>query len=394
MRIAYIIAPFESSEYLIRCINSIKRQTFSDYEIIVAENYFDESAVQREYLASVDSLRLISDKPQNTVEKIREAIAMASPVSVLIKLISVDTVAVPTATAQAQRDGDIIIAPYAEKAGDGYKAADSRLTPVSPKLSLYSLFLKKTLFEQLDDDIFTEKQAFELWMDEQIAGDTNIVYTDEICFYTIGRATSQNGDPVGICMRNKNRILEVVKKTLSANSVMLFDKYLSRLLTFLFEKKYELSLKNEIFSFIKKMGEAAVNHELAKRLYELYLEGSTEFIQGFDCEGYLLYMDRKHALTQMSFYQAALPKPAPAPKPPAAEPDPIAADVKALKNDIAALSKNMHFYFSSSSAAEGNQPADPYNQVPEMFSQGKLGMKVILKSIKGWLKYKFSRKKK
>lgn len=388
MRIAYIIAPFESSEYLIRCINSIKRQTFFDYEIIVAENTFYKGKDLSEYFANTDKLKLISDKPMNSVEKIREAVSLLSPASVLVKLIAVDTVVSPIATAEAQCEGDIIIASCAEKSGDSYKIADSSTTPVSPKLSLYSMFLKKSLFEQLEDEVFSEKQAFELWMEEHILGETNIVNTDEVSFYTAGKAALQDSNPAGECVKLKDRILKVVKTTLTANSIAKFDKYLSRLLAFLFDKKYELSLKNDIFSFIKEMGEAAKVNEPAKKLYELYMEDSTEFIQSFNAEGYLLYMDKKYTLSKASFYQSTLPK-SPAPKP-----DPIASDIKAMRNDIEAMSKNMHFVFNSSFAAGTAKFNDPVNQVPEMFSQGRLGMKVILMSIKGWLKYKFSRKKK
>ena len=141
------------------------------------------------------------------------------------------------------------------------------------------------------------------------------------------------------------------------------------------------------------MGEVAKSNEPAKKLYELYMEDNTEFIQSFDAEGYLLYMNKKYALSKTSFYQSTLPKP-PEPKLPAPKPDPVASDIKAMRNDIAALSKNMHFVFDSSFAAGTAKFNDPVKQVPEMFSQGRLGMKVILKSIKGWLKYKFSRKKK
>lgn len=394
MRIAYIIAPFESSDYLIRCINSIKRQTFSDNEIIIAENSFYKSETLSEYLANTDKLKLISDKPKDSVEKIREAVSLASPASVLIKLIAVDTVASPVATAEAQREGDIIAAGNAVKSGDGYKVAEKSLIHDSSKLSLHNLFIKKNIFEQLEDGVFTEKQLFELWLDEQITDGAPIVTTNEICFYTTGKSALQDNEPVNTCISCKDRILAIIRKSLAANSVTMFDKYISRLLKFLFDSKYELEQKNDVFEFIKEIGELAQSNELAKHLYELYLEGDTAFIQGFDAEGYLLYMDKKNALAKMSFYQASLPKPKPAPAP-APNLDPIAADVKALRNDLAALSKNMHIVFSSPFAAgAGERLVDPYNQVPEMFSQGRLGMKVILRSIKGWLKYKFSRKKK
>ena len=100
-------------------------------------------------------------------------------------------------------------------------------------------------------------------------------------------------------------------------------------------------------------------------------------------------MNKKNAMSEMSFYQAALPIPEPETKP-----DPVAADVKALRNELDALSKNMHFVFDSSFAARGGDTlTDPYNQVPEMFYQGQLGLKVVLRSFKGWMKYKFSGKK-
>lgn len=393
MKIAYIIAPFETTEYLIRCINSIKRQTFSDYEIIVAENSFYNEKNLSEYIANTDKLKLITDKPENNIEKIREAVSLVSPASGLIKLITADTVVSPIAAAKAQCEGDIIIASCAEKSGDDYKITDNSPTPDNPKLSIYSMFLKKSIFEQLDDDVFTEKQAFELWLEEHIIGGTNIVNTGEISFYTSGKSMLQNSDPTAALIKNKDRILKVVKTTLEANSITMLDKYLSRLLTFLFDKKHEPSQKNDIFSLIKEMGEATKNSPSAKRLYELYLGEDTEFIQHFDGEGYLLYMDKKNAFSKASFYQSNLPKSS-APILSESKPDSITAELKAMRNEIAAISKNLHFVFNSSFAAGSAEFNDPVNRVPEMFSQGQLGLKVIIRSFKGWLKYKLSRKKK
>ena len=393
MMIAYIIAPFESSEYLIRCVNSIKRQTCSDYELIIAENSFHKGKELSEYLANLDNLKLISDRPKGNVEKIREAVSLVSPASELIKLIAVDTVLSPAATAEAQREGEIIFVACAEKTGNNYKISDSSITPDNSKLSIYSMFLKKSIFEQLEDKVFTEKCAFEIWLEEQLLYGADIASIDEVCFYTAGKAVLQDSDPIGVSIMYRNNILKIVKTTLAANSVAKFDKYLSRFLTFLFNKKCELSQKNDLFSFIKEMGEAAKDNPPAKQLYELYLEGDTEFIRHFDAEGYLLYVERRNAFSKTSFYQSTLPKP-PEPNPLALKPDPMAEDIKAMRNDIAAIAKNMHLIFSSASAAgSGATLTDPYNQVPEMFSQGQLGMKAILKSIKGWLKYKFSRKK-
>lgn len=384
MRITYIVAPFDSPEYLVRCINSIKRQTFSDNEIVVAENSFCSDGKLAEYLAGTENLRLISDRPKGIAEKIREAVSLASPESGMIKLVSVDTVASPVASAEAQRGGDIIIAGTARKSVDGYEVVENSLFSGIPQLSLYSLFLKKDVFGRLDDGALTQKQLSELWIDEQSVCGASISTTCEICFYTTGSTVLQDADPIGTCMGCKDRILALVKKSLAANSVVMLDKYLSRLLGFLFDGKCGQEQKNAVFGFIKELGGLARCSESSMRLYELYMDGGTEFVQGFDAEGYLLYMGRKNQLARMSFYQASLP-----------EADPVAADTKAIRNNVEALYKSMYFVLGSQPA--GNSPNalnNPANQVPEMFADGSLGMTVILKSIKGWLRFKLNRKKK
>ena len=404
MKITYIIAPFESPDYLVRCINSIKRQGFADNEIIVAENSFGKDKTLKEYFAGTEDLRLISDSPKDAVQKIREALSLASADSAFIKLISVDTVAAPIASDQVQREADIIVAVCAEKTDAGYKTEEIQPISDSSKLSLHSLFVKKALLEQAEDGVFTERQIFELWLDELIAGGVPIITADEICFYITEKPSLQDSDPVNTCINNKNRILDAVGRTLASNSVLQFDKYLSRLLTFLFDDKCSFQQKKEVFSFIRQLGSLAQGNELAKRLYELYLNGGIEFVQGIDVTDYLLYIDRLDVLSKEPLYRSAVPKPEPAKKPAAAKPEivpvfdpkPITAEISALKNDIAALTMNMHFVFDSSfsaGASEADRLSDPYNQVPEMFSRGELGMKVILRCLKCWLKYKFKRKK-
>ena len=47
MFISYVIPPFQSDAYLVRCIESLYGQTSDDFEVIVAEYHFSGS---KEYI--------------------------------------------------------------------------------------------------------------------------------------------------------------------------------------------------------------------------------------------------------------------------------------------------------------------------------------------------------
>ncbi|MDE6579974.1 MAG: hypothetical protein K2K41_05525, partial [Ruminiclostridium sp.] len=63
-----------------------------------------------------------------------------------------------------------------------------------------------------------------------------------------------------------------------------------------------------------------------------------------------------------------------------------------LKKDVSAI-KAKPFTVAMPATATGTVINDPYTDIPQMYREGRLGLKTIIRSFNGWLKYKTSRKK-
>lgn len=311
MKITYVIAPFKSKRYLIRCINAILRQTAEDNKIIVAENSFEKDEELEEFLGFAKNVKLISDEPETEIDKIKEALSLADEDS-LINILSVDSVTVPIASETVSKlDADIIAVSYALEHKGIY---DNKLMNENPYLDsgladIQNLFFKKTILSDLTAERLCERMPFELWIDKLLLDGTSQALSGEICLYCGSECINHNGDDAELCLENKADILEMAEKSLKANSkvgLFLFDKYLSRLYKCLISNQNELSVKPEIFDIIKKLGELAKEDGLASRLFALYLGMDIDSLADMDTESYLFYADRMVAFADKPLTKARL----------------------------------------------------------------------------------------
>lgn len=433
MKITYIITPFKSSAFLIRCVSSLLRQTYKDIEIIIAENSFDKTGEIAEFLDTAGDLKLISDQPQNDFDKIKEAVSLAQEES-LINFISVNTVASPVASQTAsETNADIIAVSHAVKDGEDYITTKMNDSPVinTEKADLQSIFIKKKLLSELSFDAISEKIPFELWIDNMIVEGVSEAVSDEVCFYLSSETLGKSDDDAQCCLQNKTKLLDIAEKALKANSkagLFLFDKYLSKLYRLLISPKYDLEVKGCIFDLIKEIGELTKSNGFARNIYGLYIGGDIESLGAMDIETYLFYIERMITPVMKARLETMMVDIVT----PIEKPISFLIDeqnehrkkvkvlekkvkkntkslkslnnnfgslkkkakkntktLKSLKKDLGSLKKKVKTVDQKTNAL-----SNPRQQVPALYAQGKLGMRDLIKSFKAWLKYKLSRKKK
>lgn len=415
MKISYIITPFGSSEYLVRCINSVLRQTGEDNEIIIAENGFELPDGVDNYVFSECHVKKVSDVPKTYFEKISEAVKLASD-GALVKLIDVETVAVPIASAEAADcEADIVFVPLAVKDENDYTIINVDDIKQTGELLIKSVFISKKILESITDDVFSDPFMFELWLDKIISTGAVCGSADVVCFYVKNEHSAKAADTAQQYIDKKDELLFILDSSLrtgSKSGLKLFDKYISVLYKFMCSSQYDLKTKEKIFAIIKDAAQLIGENEFALRMFTLYFGASAEAISGMDTEAYIFYSGRVLTLSDKSLVTARLEQIVEDTTEPIKRSLAVVSQIKSkqeeesekakamseeirkLKNDIAALTKNMHFVFNSASVGgETEVYTEPLQQIPAMFAQGKLGLKVIVKSFKAWLKYKFSRKK-
>ena len=392
MKITYIIGPFKSPRYLVRCINAILRQTAGDNEVIVADNSFAKSKEFEEFLSTVKGVKLISDKPETELDKINQAISLADDDS-YINIISAGTVAVPIASETVSEfDADIITVSHALKKDDGYvvKTVNNNFHIDSSVADIQNFFFKKKLLADLTAERLCERIPFELWIDKLILENTNAV-SNEICFYCGAERIKHKADDAECYLDNKDTILEIADKAIKIGSTageIIFDKHLSRLYKILISNKYELSVKADIYDIIKRFAEQAKANEFAKRIFDLYFCLDAESVCAMNAEEYLLYADRAMMLDDKPITKAYLEK---------MIEEAIAPIEKRIdknqKNQLEKIKEykdQAQFYKSEYKKVKNN----PQEYVVDTFGQGKLGLRVLVKCFKAWLKHKFGGKKK
>ncbi|MCH5316962.1 MAG: hypothetical protein J1E05_03200 [Eubacterium sp.] len=409
MKTTYIITPFKSSAYLVRCVNSILRQTDKNNEIIVAENFFETSQAA-EFLGSVEGIKFISKQPRSDFDKIKEAISLADDES-HINFLSVDTVAVPIASQTiAGADADIIAVSYAVRNGGAYSATmlDKCTVIDSAKINLQSLFIRKKHLENISLDSITERTSFGIWIDKKITEGVTCAVLDELCFYLNVDALGHDAN-AEYCLKDKAAVIEIATSAIKANSnegFLLFDKYISMLYNALFSKKYASTVKSDIFYLIKELLELSKDNAFAKRVYELYFGADIELICNMTYEMFSLYNSRilspvlktqleqvvdnrlapvKNSISSLNTALTSITSSLNA----------LNSGQKAQKETIEGLEKNLKTVKKGINTLKKSALAsEPKQQVPILFRKGKLGFVVLIKSSLAWLKRKLSRKSK
>lgn len=400
MKISYIILPFESAEYLIRCVNSLYRQLGDDYEVILGENFFGEEFEElREFFGEKKELIRISQYPETNEEKLKEAFSLVSDDSDYVMLIDVDTVVSPIAAqAMLSCDGaELIIPAAAVKKENGFviDAPDKDFVKRNPDKYPFQRFCYgKKLLEKINPQCICDMEKFYIFIISLFAEKAVVESVNEICFYSepfkLPETTEHGFENV------KSAAAIIFDKLHKIDDAEVCSVILDKLIfqTTYFLGAEEETARLEAFSLLRDIGIKVQDKLLFRKLFEVKI--------GFDLADFLS-LDYNEYKVYKSLAVNAGSSEAGIASADLAKQEKMIMDlnntVKETQKDIAAIGKKIAEFAKSQNQAVAavigarQNYSDPALDIPKMYREGRLGLKTIIRSFSSWLKYKFSRKK-
>lgn len=387
MKVSYIIMPFESAEYLIRCVNSLYRQLGEDYEVILAENYLDDNSV--EFLNEKPQVKRISEKPQTAEEKLAEAIELISGDSDYVQLLDVNTVVSPICTKAiiACEKSDLIVPAAAIKKGDEFSVDAPELQTLEKNYDKYSpqrFCFGHDLFKHFSDEIIQGAGAFSLFLLCVFSENRIMNFAGDVCMYAddfapVERITDDLDTVRASCTASLEMFPNIKNVEVKINIIGRFTDKFSE-----FMVNEDTEIRQNAFYALQDICEKTHNDFLFKRYFEGKIGFESEDFLRLNYEEYTAYKANVNG-------QENLVSPV----------DNVAQSkiLKELKEAIDKTNKEFSELKKLSakpmiiSSAQGAAMRDPSIDVPQMYRDGRLGFKTIWRSFCGWLKYKFGGKK-
>ena len=418
MKVSYIILPFEDPTYLVRCVNSLYRQLGEDFEVILAENDFgDKQGEIEEFLGGKTQVKRIArlelptsvetEEEQEEAEsyniikatvfeKLTQAISLISADSDYVMLIDVDTVVSPVCTkAILKCDGsDLIIPAAAVKNKDTFVFVRPKISEFKKNFDKYvpqRLCFGKNLFDCFQTEFIENTELFSSFLLTAFAnGRISITATEDVVIYVQSfPVPEKNEDPNFDAIKEKCNFIfsKLIKIDDEEAKAYIFEKVIRRVFALLSSDEDENSQKayevlqdycNRIRDdfILKKVFKSMVGLEANELLllnYEQfticnnYVNGTLNSVTAADSATQnKLLKDMKTAL------------------------DAAKKDLVNTKKEISAITARS---ITAATAATGTVISDPYTDIPQMYREGRLGLKTIIRSFGGWLKYKTGRKK-
>ena len=389
MKISYIITPFESSEYLIRCVNSLYRQIGSDYEVILSENNFGKRNEELNgFLNEKKQLVRISKSAESPEAKLTEAIRLVSDDSDYVMFVDVDTVVSPVA-AQAIlkcKRSDMIIPAAAVRNGSGFLPDFPDAESLIKNIDHYvpdRICFSKALSAEFAKEFLQDQRGTGYRVLARLAEGAVMSFTEDVCLY-MEKSGEENED----IMKAEHlktamaRAAECFEKNGDINvRFAIVDKLVCDFLEMIQnDRENAFSGYAEFWNLCKKCKASPLLNLLAEKRVGCKME---DFLH-FSPEEYELYRKLSRENNASSFVAA----------------DPAVQDglldkvskmemsLEELKKDVAALRTEQKIY----TAPFSNQPfLDPVKDIPRMYREGRLGFRIILRSFKCWLIYKLGR---
>lgn len=437
MKIAYIILPFESSEYLIRCMNSIHRQTVGGdkYCIVLAENEFGENSEKiEEHLSAMSGLIRISGHAESNEAKVKEAMNLIPEDADYVLFTEADTVFSPVAGSEFEKyEGkDFIIAGEAVKENENFKRnlADlSDFIRLNSKIGITDVLMRKHVLKEAEDVIFTSNAYFQLFViNAAFCNSMNIAMCEQICMYVANRTQAPSCPEYAEYFDFAETIIKNCVSNSSSNwSLEIYDSMMNLFIGCINDEAASDIRKVKAFAVIKKISTLIEKNTEFSRLNELKLGCNAECLEGMDYDGFVVYrkiynrcyLEAVNDAVSDAIYrgmkeyeirfnrveeefnslnsnvkkeidsvnQLVITE--------KKESENIKDEIEKLRNDIATLNKNIHFLSQSVAEIQNTNKVftnDPVYAIPHVFDMGRAGFSVILKSIRAWFRFKFSRK--
>lgn len=388
MKVSYIIMPFENAEYLIRCVNSLYRQLGEDYEVILAENELDEKSI--DFLNEKPQVKRISETPQTAEDKLLGAIELISGDSDYVQLLDVNTVVSPICTKAivACEKSDLIVSAAAIKRDNEFILDKPELLTFENNYDKYvpqRFCFGRDLFERFSDEIIQSTGAFSLFLLSAFAEDRAINFTDDVCMYADGFASDDRTDDD----------LETVKEHCAASfdlfpniesvqvKIKIVGEFTEKISKFMVDE--DVKVRQEAFYALQDICENIQDNFLFKRYFESKIGFEAEDFMRLNYEEYTAYKTSipgaKNSVTPVdSAAQNKLLKD-------------MKASLDSTKKELLELKKLSVKPIIIPAPQGAAALKDPSVDIPQMYRDGRLGLKTIWRSFCGWLKFKFSGKR-
>lgn len=418
MFLSYIVNVSQGEAYLVRCIESLFEQGTDDIEVIVAEYQFN---ICQDYITRTlqerKNFKVISECPD--ADKLKNAAALVSEDAEFVQIVESGTAVTPHAfhhVKAVSENTDLILPGSVAHTADGFvKRFPNGWESASHAdvLTAYDFCFRKSLFTKYQENLTGSPEQMESLIDLLISTGTSMEFAAQNCFYVTKPAYGMfcqeplDIDRLEIIAENINRV------KVNAVKVKLFTKYVHRLTAFLTNPDVEAKEQDRAFSILKKFGAEAKDNFVLSRIFILNTGISYEDMAAADRGGYQTLYKEIFRLTDASTSVTAITElltefnaqRSASEKTMHGILDGVADSYKTdssriekMSNDMEALTANMHLLMTRmekgvtvSGSVSGF--SDPVNEVPMLYASGKLGLKTIVKSFNGWLRYKFSRKK-
>jgi len=434
MKLTYLITPFETDEYLVRCINALHRQTGRDYEIILAENHFDNKQETlesdsdskeafseigsknkiMEFLEQQENLIRISDAPVTQEEKLEEAVRIfLDSQGEFLVFLNVASVVSPLAVEgilQNSEEFDISVLHTACAKKDRFEETilpDREVFELLDELNIYRICFSRRTVEKLyftDSRIPAKPMGFKLFFLSCILSGYQIGQTSgEICIYEAPKIDISCDDVdllefEGMVLDN---MLDGLVEEDQEKRVKVFEWCMEKLYRLLESQKYGIEIQERAYGLMKEIGEDVCTDRILNRFYELYL--GVPYVEAAVME-YPVYrklrakaFDLKNAEKSVYDIKAAMNH-AMAPQRAAAEKTnreivETRKNVTEMNKRMEALSAEVGLLVKNLNSSQRNSIADPIKEVPQLFAEGRLGLKILFRSFGAWLRCKLGRKR-
>lgn len=422
MFISYIIPPFQSEAYLVRCVESLYGQTADDFEVIVAEFQFNNCKEYiKDALETKKNFKIIEECRDE--EKLSAAVRMISADAEFVQFVEASTVAVPHALEtlrSAAGDALLVMPATILKMGGGFVKRFQNGWEDSGQMGALNAFdycFRKTLFDKYAENIIADLYSVEILLDMLLGSGTSLAFVDSVCYYILKSEFS-----VPSIARNDYEKLQVISanianEELGSVKVKLFTKYVHRLTAVIDSAVTEYDDQKEAYALLKVFGEDAAANNVLSRIFTLNTGIPIEDMKRLDLDGYKTLRNELFRLSDTQSSVSAITEIMNTfnvqrvndahrleawVKSYSEKYTAESMEMVKVREDIAALTANMHLLMQrieEGGIGNGNGSAgvsafnDPITEVPYLFATGKLGMKAIFKCINGWFRFKFSKKK-
>lgn len=426
MFISYIIPHLCGETYLIRCIESIYEQPLEDFEVIIAEYHFNTCKDYiKELLNTKSNFKVIEECKEE--DKLKSAIKMIDKNAKFIQFLDSSTVATPHTVKtlkSVSEKVDLIIPSTIIRVSDGFKSRfpnglkDIGNTDV---MDAFDYCFSKTLFDKYENEIIVDLFHIEMLIDVLLSIGTPFKFTEETCYYIVKSENSFDDEKLDY---DKLQIIasNIKKSKIDEVKVKLFTKYIHRLMCLIESDKADEQEQVKAYEILKKFGEEISDNYVMSKIFNLNTGVHVSDLENIDLSGYKTLKEeifkfsnntnginvtadksgdkrKEEIITAIKVNMQNM-------REKYAE---NSGNMNKIREDISSMSKNLHYLMQKVESNEiisnsNNESivnnrievtsfSDPVMEVPYLYATGKLGLKTIVKSFRGWFRYKLSRKK-